>query len=747
MGQTIELRVDAEQGNVMLRSAALGVRQEWQVVRELIGRLLSADGVESVVLDRSVGTATLHLSQQVTQPATVAEMTPAQRMSRAVQGVAATLRKADASECCVSDEYSSCTRLQFQKTENGMTAGTVVHSLPGRVRLQHPLIRQSNLAKVQAALKSVPGVTSVAISSMTGTALVLFDQSATVPTVLLTKVEEALTQLPNEADLLSGPPLSRWVASGTCLGLAIASDFMAPGVAPVTAAALVAFNLPTMARGVAELVTLNWRVASLYTVIMGTTLMTGQFLAAALMQASITCWHGWSSRRLRQIAAGLRCPSALPITLSHSQLRLLANGEHFPECLVGTVVKSGPRTLLPYDGVVVSGEADLNERSVRGTSVIARRKQGDRVFAGSFLLNGELQVRVMAVERATRASRVRETLFASIADLPGSGSPTHRSQASASRFVPFTFATGTAALMVGDLTTLAAVLRPDFATGPSMSERFGTLTSVSRLWDRGWLVRNSDQLHDLSETEAVVIFRASDDTGLEKTANGTCRRVTLATRQLEIYDVANDEESCLSLVRRLRSTNPHIAVVGPESLLSRLSNDDVIRISSTPDESLWKNSADLIALNSNPYLFEDLWHVLEEARRPHQQGWAMVVACNAIAISGAFLAGLTSLHVVVLTNIGALAAGVLYNRHLRRSTVMLAPSHSTIVEHPGNVISNIARKKRPASALIQATKTASRQEKKSSHSQRNAPDGKTWTKVRNAEGGDWTVTTQAGPQE
>ena len=65
--------------------------------------------------------------------------------------------------------------------------------------------------------------------------------------------------------------------------------------------------------------------------------------------------------------------------------------------------------------------------------------------------------------------------------------------------------------------------------------------------------------------------------------------------------------------------------------------------------------------------------MLQESRRPNQQGWAAVVACNMLAVSGAFLVGLTSLHVVVLTNLGALAAGALYSRHVNRSGLMLSP--------------------------------------------------------------------------
>jgi hypothetical protein len=55
-----------------------------------------------------------------------------------------------------------------------------------------------------------------------------------------------------------------------------------------------------------------------------------------------------------------------------------------------------------------------------------------------------------------------------------------------------------------------------------------------------------------------------------------------------------------------------------------------------------------------------------------------------LAVSGAFLVGLTSLHVVVLTNLGALAASALYSRHVRLSSQMLLPmnTESGLQGHP-----------------------------------------------------------------
>ena len=680
MSETTQLTVDRESGKVVLRAPALAPDRPWEVTRELVGRLLATACVESVVLDRSKATATIHLRQE-------------SRSSRSprdgIQEVANSLRHAAPSEGLISDDYSLIDQISLQKINSGTTAATVIHSLPGRVRIRHPLIRHNAEAasRVEGALSTLPGVKSVSLSRRAGTVLVLFDPATTVTSELIAELERSATGRHGQLKLLSGPPPSRWIASGTCLALAVTSEFVLPGLAPVTAGALVGFNLSTMTRGIVELCTLRWRVSALYTVIMGTTLISGQFLAAALMQASITGWHGWSSRRLRKIADRLRNESSLPLVLDRSQQHLLLNGDRFPECLIGTVISLEAQTDVPYDGVVVSGSAELDEHCVRGTADVVRRTVGDHVFAGSRVLTGDLEVRITAVDKQTRISKVRQTLLESLAELPGSGSPTQRSHASASRFVPWTFATGTAAMMVGDLTMLAAVLRPDYATGPSVSERFGTLSSISHLWDSGWLVKNPEILHELAQTETVVVVRPNEST--EKKADERSpsesdsqkqsdsdptqkRTLSFGPRNLDVYEVNSGELDVVEYVRQLRLSHRRVAVVASNSVLEQLIDDDVIRISSTPQDGAWDKTSDLISMHSDSPPVEDLWRVLQETRRPHQQGWAAVVACNALAVSGAFLVGLTSLHVVLITNLGALAAGALYDRHLKRSSLMLS---------------------------------------------------------------------------
>ena len=53
--------------------------------------------------------------------------------------------------------------------------------------------------------------------------------------------------------------------------------------------------------------------------------------------------------------------------------------------------------------------------------------------------------------------------------------------------------------------------------------------------------------------------------------------------------------------------------------------------------------------------------------RPHFASWVAVGGCNVLAIAGALAIGLTSLHVVIITNLGSIAAVAFSARQLQQS--------------------------------------------------------------------------------
>jgi hypothetical protein len=655
-----QLSIDPTSRSVTLRAIQLSLESPWETVRQVVGRLLASPPVESIEIDRRTATAILKLKDCGETPA---------KPDASVREIAASLRTPVTSCYIPGDVYSRSSQLIFSKTGAGFTAASVLSQIPGRIRLRHPLLqRNADLARrVEVYLAANPDVVDVSASSLTGSVLILYRIGSATPIRLISALETIVANTDLAVASLANPPISHWVAAGICLGLATAT-IAQPILAPATAAALVFSNLPTLSRGIVELCTWRWKVSSLYTVIMGTTLITGQFLVAALMQTTITCWHAWTNHRLRRLVQDLTSLPDLTDVIEQA-IATKATDLTSVRFAPGSTIHVTSGCMLPFDGIVVSGEGDLDEHGVRGTRHPTHRSVGDEVFAGSVVLKGALCVNIVAADAKTRLSAIRSTLHALICETVGSGGATPRAKQMASQFVPYTFGAGVAALFVGDISTLAAVLRPDFCTGASLTDRLGTLSSASHLLHEGWLVTNSAALDAMSRVNTIVLTDTSGTVGAPPELRVSMLSVT--PNPVELHELKGTLADCVNHIRELCLCEQRTAVVGDHIILSQLTNLDVVRISLTPERCLGQRYVDLIALHSEPQQLLDLLRILRETRQPGRQAWAVVVGCNALAISGAFLVGLTSLHVVVLTNAGVLAAGLLCERHVRRSKDLL----------------------------------------------------------------------------
>lgn len=691
MNQPTSMTIDAKSNCIVLCAKPLGVDGAWSVAREMLGRLLSSPEVRSIQVDRLQARVTITLEGDALESG---------QTSARVRALAERLRHPAELRFLLSEAYARSVWLDLRKVAGGVSAGAIISQSPGRVRIRHPLLRRQPdlVRRVETVLAKVPGISAVSGSSLTGNVRVLFRVGAFTPQKLLMAIEKVADDSDETAASLASPPVGNWIAAGACLGLAVAA-MPVPAVGPVAAAALVCSNVPTLSRGIVELCTFRWKVASLYTVIMGTTLVSGQYLAAALMQALVTGWHAWTNHRLRKVVHEL---SALPESTTELRDTILSDvapaGER-RRLKPGKTIHVGPGTLLPVDGIVVSGEAELDEHGVRGVVTPAHRAIGDPVYAGSVVLSGDLRVKVVAAEANTRLSEIRKTVHSLICEAIGNGGATPHGKAVASKFVPFTFATGAAALMVGDIATLAAVLRPDFCTGPSLTDRLGALNGVSHLLHEGWLVRSCEALQALSHVRTIVIHRPSDGT-----LDVSIRHVPSALRPIEIHEVTGTEQDCVDYVEFLAESNTHVAAVANHRVLKQLQSVRVIRISLTPELCLGQSHVDLIALHGQPERLGGLLRILQETRLSGHTAWAAILACNGLAISGAFLLGLTNLHVIAITNTGILAAGALHERRVRRSKALLKshsvhkplPAAESIVVLPDDMTSDTSDLEDPA---------------------------------------------------
>ncbi|MFO0953107.1 MAG: heavy metal translocating P-type ATPase [Isosphaeraceae bacterium] len=461
------------------------------LARTFLARVLALEEVRSVRLDRANGSAVVLFHG----PGGTGRFGP--RLSSALRGEVAPLE--------TSGVPSPPAAGSFTLYQHGKIATTVEVRVdrPGLLRLRVPgvAVDSGTARRVESDLSRVPGVESARFSRWAGGLLVRYDPAAVGPVGLIRRVEAAsalpLPAAPEKAADGAEAPVRFGVANAN-LGLAVAADMAFPVLAPASALMSIGLNLGNLRQSAVQVRRGEIGVPVLYSTILVTTLASGQFMASAAMAWMFRYW----SQRTRTDLARERLrivEESRPPAPGACRLNSGGHEQTHPTARLrpGDVVAVGADEVVPADGLVVQGSGTVDERGLAWGDGVATRNPGDRLQAGSSVLFGRF---VLAVERPwaeSRASAVGRALEA--ASRPG---PVDEL---ANRAVGPTIATAGLGLLVGGLTTTAAVLRPDLATGPDAASRLGRLRSVSAALRRGLLVRDAQAFDHARATNLIVL--------------------------------------------------------------------------------------------------------------------------------------------------------------------------------------------------------------------------------------------------
>ncbi len=78
------------------------------------------------------------------------------------------------------------------------------------------------------------------------------------------------------------------------------------------------------------------------------------------------------------------------------------------EVSVGETVIVKPGGKIPVDGIIIKGEASINQAAITGESLPVYKKQGDRVFSGTVIETGYLELKAEKVGNDTSFARIIE---------------------------------------------------------------------------------------------------------------------------------------------------------------------------------------------------------------------------------------------------------------------------------------------------------------------------------------------------
>ena len=165
------------------------------------------------------------------------------------------------------------------------------------------------------------------------------------------------------------------------------------------------------------------------------------------------------------------------------------------------IVKSGEK--IPVDGVVVVGQASVNQAPVTGESMPVEKSVGDEVFAGTINEIGVVQVRVNKVGEDTTLARIIRL----VEEAEGAKAPIQRvADRYAAYFVPTVLGVAALTFMITrNLISSIAVVVVACPCAVALATPLAVVAGVGKAAKRGIIVKGGVYLEELGRIDTVVM--------------------------------------------------------------------------------------------------------------------------------------------------------------------------------------------------------------------------------------------------
>lgn len=205
------------------------------------------------------------------------------------------------------------------------------------------------------------------------------------------------------------------------------------------------------------------------------------------------------------------------------------------------VIRSG--SVVPLDGVVVSGDVTINQSSLTGENVPVHKRVGGMVYAGTVVEEGECVCEVKAQSGDSRYDKIAKMIEAS-----EQLKSTSESKAAllADRLVPYTFAGSVLSLLLTrSITKALSVLMVDFSCALKIAMPLAVLSAMRDASEKQIVVKGGKFLEDVAKADTMVF----DKTGTLTYACPTVAKV--------IPFSGHDENEMLRMAACLEEHFPH----------------------------------------------------------------------------------------------------------------------------------------------------------------------------------------------
>lgn len=183
------------------------------------------------------------------------------------------------------------------------------------------------------------------------------------------------------------------------------------------------------------------------------------------------------------------------------------------ELKTGDCVRIRTGSIIPVDGEVVDGQAEVNEASMTGEAVPVSKMKGCSVFAGTVIENGSIVVRIRALSSDTRISQIAELISRSESLKSQLQS---RAEVLADSIVPYSFMGFFAALLLtGNVNRAVSLLMVDFSCAIKLSVPISVISAIREAADHDITIKGGKYLEEYAAADTIVFDKTGTLTNAE----------------------------------------------------------------------------------------------------------------------------------------------------------------------------------------------------------------------------------------
>lgn len=381
----------------------------------------------------------------------------------------------------------------------------VIHKLPGRIRLQYRknTLTSKQIILVKVLLSTQEGITSININPVTCSILVYYNgiSEKQVLALFYSLNDEYL----NDEDMLASINEQTSEKSIATSIIFIAAKHFGKMILPLYVRKFITIinTLPRIKQGLNILLFQKKLISeTLDAAAISLSIANGDYKTAGSINLLLNMGETLEDYAKRKSYDNL----AESLLNLQGQVRIIKDNEEYS--IPAHSVKKGDNIIvrsaqnINADGVIISGEAMVNQASITGEPLPVKKEVDDIVYAGTFIEEGEIIIRVTAAGNDTKVSKIVNL----INDANNQKSKAQeKAEKLADKLVPYNFLlAGTTFLATRDIAKTSSTLMVDYSCAMKLAAPIASLSAMKEAANKGIVIKGSKYLEETATADTII---------------------------------------------------------------------------------------------------------------------------------------------------------------------------------------------------------------------------------------------------